>query len=503
MKKVGVIFISGILALFVLSTSANALHYESTCSDDLRIRSGGYVYGTLNKFDVSYIAGYYVDSAYWCGKIYSVRDSVPDSGEVKIWRMNSQTWSESSNLETINAISYTDSTIDTLNSTIEGTVGCVDVTEIVRADVGASNSYSSLRLESEGYPVGTPNVVSNDEYNVIGVFDGNYRMINFNSTEYPPASKLIIEYSGIDVNTAPAWLNNKTKYADPIYDSTANYGFEVEWSDDSDANGYNFSYFEHNFTGILRNYTALRSGNTSYYNFTGLPAGTHSIRFYANDSVNAWNSTDLWYYSVGLGSCELALTLNGTDGYKEYEINTTAEFIADLDISGTVNLDSNYTGWAIQTGASPLTNYTFLTELGLWNMTGYFEGNANITKCFETHYFKVIPTTTTTTTTLQPIATGGIDYCALLWAQTNAILESNHNFCIDNSTLGRTITYTLTIDGNSTTIQTNSSETCAYGCDSITNSCSPDPFNLGVYVMGFLVSGLIILGVLMWLYKRV
>lgn len=238
--------LSIIITFFLIGSTINimsveALHYESTCSDDLRITTnlGTPVYGFLNKFDVSYIAGHYVDSAHWCGKMYDVQGPVPAGGEVQIWRMNSQTWDESSNLETINAISYTDSTIDTLNSTTSGTVGCVDVTDIVRADVDASNTYSSLRLESEGYPVGTIEAVVNDARNQIGFNDGvNYHRISFYSTEYPPPTKLIIEYSEMTYNGLNLTIKN--------YNNTIINGWGVESRNDTDTkyiSSYNSPFF--------------------------------------------------------------------------------------------------------------------------------------------------------------------------------------------------------------------------------------------------------------------
>lgn len=135
-------------------------------------------------------------------------------------------------------------------------------------------------------------------------------------------------------NVAPTWSNNLTKISSPAtYNPDVNYGFEVEWSDDNDANGYNFSYFEHNFTGgSLGNSTTTRSGNVSYFNFTGVPVGTYLIRFYANDSSDAWNKTDQWTYTVNKNSTKFLKLEN------------------NVSWSGTYPVHSNTTGYGCPTG---------------------------------------------------------------------------------------------------------------------------------------------------------
>jgi len=106
----------------------------------------------------------------------------------------------------------------------------------------------------------------------------------------------------------PQWYNNKTSVLSPqSYDALRVYGFEVKWWDDKDTNGYNFSIIEHDFNGTLLNYTTIRSGNISYYNYTGIKNGTRHFKFYGNDSDGLWNSTTQWSYLVticGDGTCQ-------------------------------------------------------------------------------------------------------------------------------------------------------------------------------------------------------
>jgi parallel beta-helix repeat protein len=119
-----------------------------------------------------------------------------------------------------------------------------------------------------------------------------------NNTDYLPLSD---EY-----NTAPKWSSNISSIP-TNYDSSTYSWFNVTWTDDNDANGYNVSLIEINYTGVLTNYTTLRDGNVSYFKII-LGAGTYQWRFYANDSSNAWNSTNIWYATINKATPALTLT---------------------------------------------------------------------------------------------------------------------------------------------------------------------------------------------------
>lgn len=78
----------------------------------------------------------------------------------------------------------------------------------------------------------------------------------------------------------------------------------------------------------------------------------------------------------------IMLLLNGTRNNRTYANNTAANMTAILDVSGTVFLYTNITGWGgPDTGASPLENTTMLSSGSnqTYNITAYFPANA-------THY---------------------------------------------------------------------------------------------------------------------
>jgi len=107
-------------------------------------------------------------------------------------------------------------------------------------------------------------------------------------------------------NTPPTWLSNTSSVPSSYSPSTYSW-FNITWNDDNDANGYNYSVIELNGA----NYTTSRDGNVSYYKAI-LGAGTYTWKFYANDSSNAWNSTDTWTATIAKADSPLTLSLNVT-----------------------------------------------------------------------------------------------------------------------------------------------------------------------------------------------
>jgi len=123
------------------------------------------------------------------------------------------------------------------------------------------------------------------------------------------------------------------------------------------------------------------------------------------------------------------LLLDGIDGDRNYTANYTANFTVYTNVSGlTVKIDSNYTGWVLQSGVSPFENRTKLIHQGTnVNVTGYYEASANYTACSETHYFnifnitfnvtlpswKISPTDDSYITSLGPCGDDPYYYCSV------------------------------------------------------------------------------------------
>jgi len=85
------------------------------------------------------------------------------------------------------------------------------------------------------------------------------------------------------------------------------------------------------------------------------------------------------------------LWLNGTQGNKGYTQYDIANFTAQTNIEGlTVNISTNLTGWSPEpSDTTTVYNTTNLTELGVFNITGYTLGNASYSGSSTTYYATV------------------------------------------------------------------------------------------------------------------
>lgn len=82
---------------------------------------------------------------------------------------------------------------------------------------------------------------------------------------------------------------------------------------------------------------------------------------------------------------------------------------------------------------------------------------------------------------------------------TNPVLAQNTYVCLDNDTLQNSYNYSITMDDDNMNISVVKNENCQFGCDSVTNSCSPDPLTKNMYFGG----GLIVLMFVVWIVRKV
>lgn len=160
-------------------------------------------------------------------------------------------------------------------------------TNIVGRSLIGGNYYTDLT--SHGY-----SDICLDSNNT-GICDSAFTIDGF--TDYLPLSS----------NTTLSWSENQSSL--PASYSPSQYStFNVTWSG-IDYNGYTFSYVETNYSGSPHNYTTTRIDNQSTYQII-LPVGTFYFKFYANDSMNRWNSTDEWYFTVNQTTPSLSVSAN-------------------------------------------------------------------------------------------------------------------------------------------------------------------------------------------------
>lgn len=122
------------------------------------------------------------------------------------------------------------------------------------------------------------------------------------------------------------------------YSSVQGYQFNVTFNNATNSTPLGPVWIEHNFTGILTNYTVTTAnGNESFYNYSTLAAGFYYIKWYANDTSLILNNTDyVHYYQVNKSSPVLSLTLNGTAGNRSY-LNNTAVNLGNTATPGYIN----------------------------------------------------------------------------------------------------------------------------------------------------------------------
>lgn len=267
---------------------------------------------------------------------------------------------------------------------------------------------------------------------------------------------------------------------------------------------------------------------TGNFSTSGTAAANHSF------NTIAQTSDAKTFGTITQGEIQFALNLTSVAGSTEFFVVSNAPFGSDgipLTIDNNLVLNSEVLG-NIDTLVADI-KYTFTiefdTDTDKWNYTIYnsttvlvgnnnnfkvgLTGAGNIRKFGATgvqHWDDLIirdtkgiyddPTVLVgaeeTLTPPPPPVIVDLDYCQLLWAETNAEKLSNDNWCLDNITLARNITMRLTVDGNVSHITTLKTEECMYSCDNVTKQCAPNPFKLNMWIAAGILGTLLLLALL-------
>jgi mannan endo-1,4-beta-mannosidase len=142
----------------------------------------------------------------------------------------------------------------------------------------------------------------------------------------------------------------------------------------------------------------LQYGNQCQLNWTVNATGvinynwTIDVLFNSNESSVIRNDTNDAYVKISIKNATLTrLYLDGNESNRVYNQSNVANFTVTLNVSGkTVKLNSNMTGWVIQSGVTPLYNYTNLNEGGYFSVTGYFEEDEDYFESSQTYYVTVL-----------------------------------------------------------------------------------------------------------------
>lgn len=313
--------------------------------------------------------------------------------------------------------------------------GMVNVTALASDPVLAVSIYANYTgiLETIKSGAGIQTNITDTTTLPIGLYE-----ISANTTgnaNYTDNATLETVYITVQDTQPPRWSNNITAPLPAVYSPMQDYQFNITWNGATDV------ILEFNGT----NYSVSSDGSVYYRTFTDLPANEigYPYKWHANDSAGNWNATAELAYVISKAPTLTRLFLNETEGNRIYATNTTANFTVSVNISGkTVYLDTNISGWVMQSGMTPLENTTNLVGEGAFNITGYFDGNENYTSSSQTYFANVqdliSPLITIESPTNQTYQTSRIDLNFTVSEPTNWIgysLKSGTNQTINENTV--------------------------------------------------------------------
>jgi len=234
---------------------------------------------------------------------------------------------------------------------------------------------SEIKVIDKNWTSGTHNVTiwANDTTN------------NFQSTE-------TVIFTVQIQNRAPRYSNIQYYY--PSVYEPIDSEFNVTWTDDS---GYPLDkvLIEINYTGNYENYTMDNSiyGNDIYTYRISLAAGGYCWRSCANDTLNEWNCTPQYCFSVSKAPVNIDLYFrNSTHEVKNQNMTTLA---GQLNVTAVINISQQNTFYLYQNGtpkgvqAGNKIEYIFTPEVGYYNFTAYYPESQNYTSFSRTNFVNV------------------------------------------------------------------------------------------------------------------
>jgi len=258
--------------------------------------------------------------------------------------------------------------------------------------------------------------------------------------------------SGVDT-TAPYWHNNQsnhtTKYGEDVW-------FSVNWTDDT---AVDYSIFSYNSTdnALLTNDTAYDCNDalTCLHNVTKTITQTRGETFcwmfYANDTSNNWNETDLWCFEIENTApthTTPILNASGYENYTTYDLTCYNQSTNDVDGDPVTNRFQWYKNGVEQTALENITTVlsgnTSAGEVWRCEITpndGYADG---ITRASNNLTILELPDTT------PPLVFLNLPANATSFTATNNVtfnVSATDNVDLDNCTLYTNISGTWQSNG--------------------------------------------------------
>lgn len=145
------------------------------------------------------------------------------------------------------------------------------------------------------------------------------------------------------------------------------------------------------YVQLWRNGTLIDNVTSTSWNVTqwGAYNNNFSAQVLGNQNYSSSPLVTLWW-NVSKGATSIRLYINGSENNVSFIVYDVGNFTTSLNVSSkTVYIQSNMGGWTLQSGTTPLYNYTLLSLKGLFNITGYFPGDENYTGSSNTYYANV------------------------------------------------------------------------------------------------------------------
>ena len=194
---------------------------------------------------------------------------------------------------------------------------------------------------------------------------------------------------------SPEYSNIQAPTGSLPYNPSATYEFNITWKDNVqldkvflELDGTNYTLAKTDeYLGFDSNYRVEHRANYSI-SFTGLPAGTHTYRWFANDTRDNWNSTQLFNFtidnvppSIEILSPKNITYCNYVNVKLEFTINEAASWIAySLDHQENITIFTN-----VEAGTH--TKYVYIPNYGSHNIIVYAKDLAGNTGKSERIYF--------------------------------------------------------------------------------------------------------------------
>lgn len=209
-----------------------------------------------------------------------------------------------------------------------------------------------------------------------------------------------IETWSFTIHTTPPLLENMSESpASPvIYAPLRDYNFTI----DVDEGELDTIYFEHDFFGSPTNVTPMQDGNTFYYFFPTLQAGSHSYRWWANDTAGNENSTPPQSYVVNKNNTAIILTLDGVSNNISINESEIVNLTASLNwpSSGSVSIREN--GSLLNQSAGSVTRLKNYTAPSFYVINASYSGGANYSASSQVWYLTILDAFVPTVTLVTP-----------------------------------------------------------------------------------------------------